>query len=118
MTGRFFAEVNPGDILLDLQKPGPPNTGVAYMVGAVCLMVLLVVLWAAFIRKPKDERARYYRDGSSNSSSAGQRTSNSSNGSENGERKRRRRRRPRNPTLAETGGLPPRRDEAPAGDPP
>ncbi len=112
----FFAATEPGGILLDLEKTSTVPTGVSYVVGAVCLVVLVVVIWAAFIRRPKDERARHYRYGSSERSTSGQRNGEAKSAGSGG--RRRRRRRPRNPTLAETGGLPPRRDEAPAGDPP
>ena len=86
--------------------------------GAVGVVTLLVVIWAAYIRKrPKSHSHRYHYP------SDEQETSSSSSGGdpqENGEkryrRKRRRRRehRPRNPTLAETGGLPPLRSEHPS----
>ncbi len=79
-----------------------PSSGsmVAIVLMAVLVVVLAVVLWAVFIRKPARaaERGRLVeaRDGESNS------------GSGSGGRRRRRKRdhRGRNPTLAETGGLP------------
>jgi hypothetical protein len=119
MTSVMIADaLDTSGVLPGVQEMASSPTGVAYVVGSVCVVVLLVVIWAAFIRKPKDERARHYRYGSSPRSSSDSLRGNGKSDSENGERKRRRRRRQRNPTLAETGGLPPRRDEAPAGDPP
>src|SRR5215217_5774193 len=91
----------PTDVLQELQKTNPSRTGVGYVVGAVCLVVLIVVGWAAFIRKPKDERARRYSY--ANDSEAPGAGGNNRDDS-TGKRRRRRRRQRRNPTLAETGG--------------
>ncbi len=79
-----------------------PSSGsmVAIVLMAVLMVVLLVVLWAVFLRKPlrAAERGRLVaakaKDGSSESGSDGRR------------RRRKRDHRGRNPTLAETGGLP------------
>lgn len=67
--------------------------GTSAIMVAVVLIFGLVLIWAVFIRKPErsSERGRL-TDASAGSS---------------GRRRRRRQSRQRNPTLAETGGLPP-----------
>ncbi len=80
------------------------------LLGAVVVLTLLFLFWAIFLRERKDDlgnwRTRKHHHDSS---------SDASDGSEHRHRRRRRRRehRPRNPTLAETGGLPPARTEPP-----
>lgn len=78
------------------------NRELFYVIVTCVIIMTLLVLWAVFIRKPKrkslgralsDAPAKLYRD----SRDAGRR------------RKRRRRWKHRNPTLSETGGLPPAR---------
>jgi hypothetical protein len=90
------------------------------LLGAVGFVTLLVVLWAVYLRKRPRQHQHHHHHHHSHSSPA------ALSSSENGEpdpgeekryrRKRRRRRehRPRNPTLAETGGLPPLRAERPS----
>ena len=85
---------------------GPESAGAfALVMMAVLGVVLLVVIWAVFIRKPSSGRRR----------ERGRLTTAPPADSKDGESGRRRRRRrsrsgSRNPTLAETGGLPPLRD--------
>ncbi len=87
--------------------------------GAIGVVILLVLIWAIFLRKSRRPRHGHRRwhyhspepapvaPGASDEAAA-----------PSPERRRRRRRssrkhRPRNPTLAETGGLPPIRPEGP-----
>ncbi len=86
---------------------GGPGSGgtVAVVLMAILGVALLVVLWAVFLRKPAraNERGRLVP-------SSGKGTDEST--SESGHRRRRRReRRGRNPTLSQTGGLPPPRTD-------
>lgn len=79
------------------------------------LVSLLALIWAAFFRKrPRDDFHRFaHHLRRHNAISNGQERS-SVNGSPHRHHHRRRRRRehrPRNPTLAQTGGLPPVRTE-------
>jgi FtsZ-interacting cell division protein ZipA len=90
------------------------------LLGAVSIVTLIVVIWAACFRKkprhrsrahhysPAQERAELETDSEADSAEG--------DGGRRYRRKRRRRRehRPRNPTLAETGGLPPVRADRPA----
>ena len=84
-----------------LSPTGPDSTRmIAAVLTAVFLVVLLVALWAVFIRKPAraGERGRLVDKSPSGSAESSGR----------GSRRRRRKREHagRNPTLAETGGLP------------
>lgn len=76
-------------------------------VGAILLVAGAVMIWAvAFRKKPKTRRYRYHR----HQSTRGDSKSASDSGPEKSERRRRSEPR-RNPTLAETRGLPPVRGE-------
>jgi len=115
---RLLAEADPIELLSSVRRGGGfSKSGLGILLGAIVAVVTAVLFWAIFIRKPEDERPRSYSypDGARVQSSTG-----TSDSGRNYRRKRRRRRahRPRNPTLAETGGLPPSRHDLPAGDPP
>jgi FtsZ-interacting cell division protein ZipA len=90
------------------------------LLGAVAIVSLILVVWAAFVRKtPRRHSHHHHHDYSAREENNELRSEET--GSAEGEegrryrRKRRRRRehRPRNPTLAETGGLPPLRADQP-----
>jgi len=94
------------------------------MLGAVALVTLLLILWAVYIRKaPRRHSHRHHHhhdeqhdsEDLNNSSSLPEDPDSEGLGEKRYRRKRRRRRehRARNPTLAETGGLPPLRSERP-----
>ena len=93
---------------------------------ALSAVVLIIFCWALFVRLPKRERAAFLGGRKSErgvllseSEQKSRRTRRRWFGSGK-HRKRRRQERPRNPTLAETGGLPPLRadDEPPANSAP
>ena len=95
------------EALRAVREAGPDSTGAyALVLMAVLAVILLAVVWAVFIRKPGRGRRR----------ERGRLTS-APPPVESGGRSRRRRRRSerRNPTLAETGGLPPLREEGGPG---
>lgn len=92
------------------------------VVGAIALVTLLVLIWAMFFRNTK-RRHRSHHHSHEHSSAPAESPATGSNGEDASlsRHKRRRWRRSqrhnhsRNPTLAETGGLPPiRQDEPPA----
>lgn len=91
------------------------------MLGAVALVTLILVIWAVYFRKsPRRQSHHHWHHHSHDStSSAGSQNQNDADSDASAEtrhrrkRKRRREHRPRNPTLAETGGLPPIRSERP-----
>ncbi len=96
--------------------PGPLRLPreVLLLLGAVLLLVLVFVVWAMFIRKRKKDLSDW-RLQKHHHHSPPENSANEGSGEPHHRRRRRRRRehRPRNPTLAETGGLPPIRHEPP-----
>ena len=88
--------------------------------GAVLLVVLALLFWAIFIRPPRRQRSPYHGGRKSergllltDSEKKSHRTRHRWFGFGKRRKHRRRRERPRNPTLAETGGLPPIRTDEP-----
>ena len=117
--------------LLSLFEPDGPISGAGPMsqvmkerliiLGAVLLVSLALLGWAWISRKKRRRSARREERHRRRSMFQNARKGVSEIKEMVQDRKRRRRRehRPRNPTLAETGGLPPpRRDEPPAPPPP
>lgn len=84
--------------------------------GAIVLVAGIVVLWAVLFRKkPREPRYQYRRAQPTDVAANSVIKSAAAVSSHKGDRRRRRRSEPRrNPTLAETRGLPPVRDEQPA----
>jgi len=92
------------------------------VIGAAVFVSGLTLIWALFIRKKPRHHHHHHHSHSHPSSSSTSANStakpeSSQPDTDEGSRRRRRRRRrkepPRNPTLAETGGLPPIRSEEP-----
>jgi hypothetical protein len=106
-------------VLTSWRMSNPATREKLLIFGALGSVSLLILIWALFIRKgpraPRDHRHwQHHSSGPTQvaQASAGGETSPPS------EKRRRKRRsghqhRPRNPTLAETGGLPPIRPEGP-----
>jgi type VI protein secretion system component VasK len=118
-----FAEVAPEDLPGANGWPADARIDVFVVVGALALIVVLVLIWAVAIRKP---RRRHHHHRHHHHHAPEQRgvnpdadlTEQDGQDEKSAETRRRRRRhehRPRNPTLAETGGLPPIRSEKPPG---
>ena len=88
----------------------PFNEAIAEMwpiLAAVLGLALLLLIWARFFRKTRHEGAGGYADAESGWVKSRRRIRRSEHPY-----------RPRNPTLAETGGLPPLRTEPPPAQPP
>jgi hypothetical protein len=96
---------------------------------AIGLITVLAVVWAAFIRKPKDDSAHRYSYRRTAGLDpilhvpSGQANARATAGApveqpHKHKKRRRRAHRARNPTLAETGGLPPLRSDTRTDDPP
>jgi len=98
------------DVFTTWKKIGPATKEGLLVFGALLLVVGLVFLWAAFIRK-RGER-KHYRYPSKTSAEGVTEIRRKK------VKKRRKEHRPRNPTLSETGGLPPIRSEADPGPAP
>lgn len=106
----FLAQIDVRDTLTaNIHKTGVSRSGLNLLFGAFGLVTLLILMWAVFIRKRPNGASRRYSY--SSASSTGRENPGSGSDNHQGRRRRRRRRRPRNPTLAETGGLPPVRAE-------
>ncbi|HVV01228.1 MAG TPA: hypothetical protein VHH88_07680, partial [Verrucomicrobiae bacterium] len=62
MIPPILADLDPADFTDDSDLVVPLGGDVKYLIIAVAIIVSAVVIWAIFIRKPRDERARLYRD--------------------------------------------------------
>jgi hypothetical protein len=119
----WLAQIDFKDGVIDLQKTGTSRTGLTAVFAAAGVVAAIVILWAVFIRKKPDESSRRYRYPSSrDAAKEGEKNGNGTAAEPNtrSERRKRRRRkhRPRNPTLSQTGGLPPVRADGYLEDPP
>ncbi len=108
------------DVVLSFLRSLGQSTGeMTLIIGAAIAVVFPVVIWAAFIRRPPRDRERPYGQHHSSEHHRDAAPEQAGPSSERRRRRRWRRRRrehrPRNPTLAETGGLPPVRSEQPPG---
>ncbi len=84
------------------------------LVAAFGLLTLLLLVWALFIRKTPGRRSRHdYRSAPASARSRSGESRGATAQPRKWRRRRRRDHRPRNPTLAETGGLPPIRTQGP-----
>jgi type VI protein secretion system component VasK len=107
----------PGDMVpTPWYKLGPSFRNYLAICGAIALVTLLAVLWAVYLRKRKRRHSRrpHSNDRREGAPPAQQdQQGEPAAGKRRRWRRRRRDHRPRNPTLAETGGLPPLREERP-----
>lgn len=85
------------------------------IIGAILLVAVAVLLWAVYIRKPR--LAKHHGRDSERGMLLTDDEMKSRQQSRPHRKHRRRRSRSRNPTLAETGGLPPIRNDEPGEDP-
>ena len=103
------------DPLLGKSLTGRVLTEFMIISGAVLLVTGAVVVWVLLFRKSRN-RTRIYKRRHRDTSKSSE-TESPEETSRGDRRRRKRRQRPRNPTLAETGGLPPvRRPETPPTD--
>ena len=129
----FLADADPRELLGNTRSWGDPAKRETLLFLAAVLVVILVIFaWAVFIRKPSRRRRHHRHHGSDHADRLGAPEAREADpvddddddsgdaGAEPSPRRRRRRRghRPRNPTLAETGGLPPVRKPPPVGPQP
>lgn len=94
-------------------KSGIPGSGAAIVIGSIALVAFGVLIWAVAFRKPDDERRHRKHHWRRKSSRRDSRSEESESSGSDRRRRKRRKHRPANPTLAETGGLPPRREDTP-----
>jgi hypothetical protein len=113
--GYWFADVEIEDVALSWQKMSASTKDGVMIFGVLMVMTIVLIIWAAFIRSRR-RRKRQYHYRRSRPEAVERRPDKPETGaSQSGRRRFRRRRRehrPKNPTLAETGGLPPVRDDS------
>lgn len=111
----IFAEVIPIDMIPRTWRGNGSFRDILLLCAAVALVTMIALIWAVYFRKRR--RHHHHHEHHSPAASAVTASGQASNVQSSTHRRRRRRRRPhrpRNPTLAETGGLPPVRPERPA----
>ena len=118
----MLADLEMDDVIGNWNRMDATTRDAILVFGALAVVSLLVILWAAFVRKKKRTREHYHHPRHRPAAStdtpvvAESQQSDENQGHERRRRRRRRREhRPRNPTLAETGGLPPIKPEG-SGD--
>jgi hypothetical protein len=108
--------------LADIMAPSRPIPPIAYefllVFGAMTLASLLALIWVVYLRRRRRHRHSHHHEHRHSSHSTETSVGTNDADAPSKPEKRRRRRsgrqhRPRNPTLAETGGLPPIRPADP-----
>jgi hypothetical protein len=111
-----------GDVMMTWQKMEPAMKEAVLISSSLVLVIFLILIWAIFVRKPSrchqhrhgDHQHRRYRAPEPAEGQPAGATDDAAAPSKRRRwRRRRREHRPRNPTLSETGGLPPFRSEGP-----
>jgi len=113
--------MDPQQIILSWKKIGPGMREGLVVIGTMLLVILLPFIWAVFWRKRRRRKHRHHSPAGSHASHREGSSVVSDDEAPAGRRKRRRQRRehrPRNPTLSETGGLPPIKPEGDLGSSP
>jgi hypothetical protein len=113
----FLAQAGSDPTLAWWHWTNPAFRELVYISFAIAWITLLLLIWAAFIRRKRRRHHSHHHHHHHESKPAGA-AADTPNEEEPAQPERRRRRRrshhrhrPRNPTLAETGGLPPIRSE-------
>ena len=115
----FLADEDVDAVLASWRKADPGSREHMLIFGAIGLVTLLVMAWAVFLRKRRRRRRELHHSHSHSSRPAEvAKVPAAEDAAAPPEKRRHRRRshrkhRSRNPTLAETGGLPPIREEDP-----
>jgi hypothetical protein len=120
MSPILFSQLalDPNQVLASWRHPDPATLEWMLILGATSLVTLLVLLWAVFLRKRRRGRKHHHAHQHSSGLAEVPEVPKDEGAFSLPEKRRHRRRsgrrhRPRNPTLAETGGLPPIRRESP-----
>jgi type VI protein secretion system component VasK len=115
----FLADEDIDAVLASWRKADPGNRERMLIFGAIGMVTLLAMAWAVFLRKRRHRRRELHHSHSHSSRPAEVAKAPAAGDAAALPEKRRHRRRSRrkhrarNPTLAETGGLPPIREEDP-----
>jgi flagellar biosynthesis/type III secretory pathway M-ring protein FliF/YscJ len=107
----FLAEVDPHDLVPVWAKTKVSHNEYIMVVGAIVAVTVAVLFWARFVRKRK--RRTKYKYPHAEGKAGGKVSKRGQDKAGQSKLRRRSRRERRNPTLAETGGLPPVRNEWP-----
>src|ERR1041385_4614650 len=112
MMGLMFMQADDPQPLSFFKNPGSSAAEVLVLIGIFVGVALVIFLWAAYARRPRKMHHVYrHLHPDRNGESSRRRKRSSSNGLFGRKHRRRRsheKERPINPTLAQTGGLPPR----------
>ena len=112
----LLADAETDEIMSSWRFMDPSTRAGLIIFSAIGLVILLVLLWAVFLRKSRRRHSRHHSHEHSSSPNEAPEAPNDEGDlspPQKGRKARRtrRRHRSRNPTLAETGGLPPVRPE-------
>ncbi len=109
--------MEPQDIVMSWQKMEPGMKEALVISGSLVMVIFLILLWVIFVRKPSRRHHHRHRRYPAPAQAQVQAIAAADAAPVPSKRRRWRRRRrehrPRNPTLSETGGLPPFRSEGP-----
>ena len=113
----LLSQVDLPEVNVPWRTPSGALREYVLVLGAIVLVTLVLLLWAAFLRKRRHRHSHNHHHHSSGQPATPETNAGDSVVEPHRRRRRRRRRehRPRNPTLAETGGLPPVRTDKPSG---
>jgi len=115
----LLAQVQMEDVVAPWRSVNPSALGGLIVLGAIGLVTLLALAWAVFLRKRgRRRRSQHHAHRHSSAPAESLKTPNGEAPTASRQERRkwrrsRRRHRSRNPTLAQTGGLPPIRSEGP-----
>jgi len=114
----FLNVVTVDDVVRTWQSIRPPSPAALLMFSALAAVTLVLVLWAVYLRKPRRRHSRHsWHHHASRPRPAARGPVNgpaaAAPGTPSRRRRSRRKHRRRNPTLAETGGLPAIRPDIP-----
>jgi hypothetical protein len=118
MQRRFLADLEISEVLAGWRSMDESTRQSLLVLGSIVIVSLVVLLWAAFVRRPRSRRhSHHHHQSPPLADSYPGKAAVSGNGPPDSRLRRRHRHRPRNPTLAETGGLPPVRPPEPPEPP-
>jgi hypothetical protein len=108
MSGTWFAAFQVPDVVVNWKKMGDSSREGLMIFGSMALVTILIIMWAVFVRKKRRRTRESYQPAAAKIEAPPKRRK---------WRRRRRDHRPLNPTLAQTGGLPPVRTDEPTEPP-
>ena len=110
----FLGQGNVDEVHVTWHSPSGSTREVLLVLGAIITVTSVLLVWARYFRKRRRHHSHHHHHHHPSTDTSASGTTTAESGQESRRRRRRRRRRehrPRNPTLAETGGLPPARSD-------